>query len=122
MQSKPQVLMFLFAAVLSMRVHSEGPASTLAVAKGNAVDKNHKVVLAILETTKTSSGLHCEAVARLLKARFSVRNTDCAPSFMFASNPPKRRLAFTLRSTRYVMYLPMYGAPAKIVSLGATSR
>jgi len=58
------------------------------------------------EIIRIASEQGCATAVEALKAKFDVANAYCdPPEVLRTSNPPKRRLTFTLGGTAYVLFL-----------------
>ncbi len=69
----------------------------------------------IVEMIRIAEQLSCEKAVKLYHANFKARDIDCVGLMILTSDPPKRRLGFTLDTTKYMTVVTIKTSGGKLI-------
>ena len=99
-----------FPALAQQRyIDLDRPGALDAVARENPKHYNQ-----ILEITRVASEVSCETALRMLPVPVAGAN-ECVAMAIMTSDPPKRRVAFSLDSVRYAMLVTLKAPPGQLL-------
>ncbi|MEO8135359.1 MAG: hypothetical protein ABI831_15410 [Betaproteobacteria bacterium] len=118
-------MLFLFALLIAASTHAEKPAiRTIDLGSQAGIDAlagaspaHRQKVSAIIEDAER---LSCETLPKIIHARHAADEVRCQNFMIMTSDPPKRRLEFTLERTRYVAVIRMLSDRGGVIPLADT--